>query len=98
SGRFPGACLRTILARMAEYSSRLSLNLLPAARRGLGEVRPRLRLALQRRDLVRIDADHHVVDVVVDLREPVARARRDDHDVAGLDLVGDAVADIGAVV
>ena len=45
------------------------------SRRGLGQVFLRLRFALERRDLVGIDADHQVVDVVVDLREPVCRCR-----------------------
>ncbi len=58
----------------------------------------RLRLALQRRDFVGIDPHHQVVDVVVDLREPVAGAGRNHDDVAGLDLIGDAVANLGAVV
>ena len=66
--------------------------------RRLRQILLRLRLALERRDLVGIDPHHQVVDVVVDLREPVAGAGRDHHDVAGLDLVGDAVADFRAVV
>src|SRR5690349_208160 len=45
-------------------------------RRGLREVGLRLGLALQRRNLVRIDPDHQVADVIVDLREPMTGARR----------------------
>src|SRR5258705_11644649 len=66
--------------------------------RGFRQVIPGLRLALQRRDLVRIDANHQVADVIVDPGEPVARACRNDDDVARLDLVRDAVADVRTVV
>src|SRR5882672_12418800 len=57
-----------------------------------------LRLALQRRDFVRIDTNHQVADVIVDLGEPVPRARRNDDDVSGLDLVHDGVAYVRTVV
>ena len=36
--------------------------------------------------------------MIVDFREPVASARRDDDDVAGLDLMRDTVANVGTVV
>src|SRR5881396_3060270 len=62
------------------------------------QVIPGLRLALERRDFVRIEANHQVADVIVDLREPVAGARRNDDDVSGLDLVRDAVAYVRTVV
>src|SRR5438552_14908147 len=66
--------------------------------RGFRQVISGLRLALQRRDFVRIDANHQVADVIVDPGEPVARARRNDDDVSRLDLVRDAVADVRTVV
>src|SRR5437773_3419264 len=66
--------------------------------RGFRQVIPGLRLALQRRDFVRIDANHQVADVIVDLGEPVAGARRNDDDVSRLDLVRDAVAYVRTIV
>src|SRR5437899_8366310 len=42
---------------------------------------PYTTLFRSRRDLVGIDPHHQVVDVIVDLREPVARARRNHDDV-----------------
>src|SRR5205823_15125102 len=44
------------------------------ARSRLAQVVLRLRLALQRRNLVGIDPNHEIGDVVVDLGEPVARS------------------------
>src|SRR5215204_108942 len=60
-------------------------------RRWFTQVLPGLRLALERRDLVGIYADHQIIDVVVDLRKPVASAGRNHHDVARLDVVRHAV-------
>ena len=65
----------------------------PSLFRGwLREIRLRRGLVLDRRDLVRVDPHHQVVDVIVDLREPVARARRDHDDVAWFEVQGHAVA------
>jgi hypothetical protein len=61
---------------------------------GLREIRLRRGLVLDRRDLVRVDPHHQVVDVIVDLREPVARARRDHDDVPWFEVQGHAVADL----
>jgi hypothetical protein len=55
-------------------------------------------LALQRRDFVRVDPHHQIVDVILDPGEPVTGAGGNDDDVAGLDLAGDAVANIGPVI
>src|SRR6266481_8491517 len=66
--------------------------------RGIRQVIPGLRLALERRDFVRIDANHQVADVIVDPGEPVARSRRNYDDVSRLDLVRDAVANVRTVV
>src|SRR5436190_24394499 len=63
---------------LSEQSTLLS------SRRRLAQVLLRLRLVLERRDLVGIDANHQVVDVVLDLREPVARTCRNDDDITGL--------------
>src|SRR5688572_19827587 len=40
----------------------------------LAQVRFRLLLALERGHLVRVEADHQIVDVIVNFLEPVARA------------------------
>src|SRR5207253_7793396 len=53
----------------------------------LAQIFLRLRLALERRNLVGIDANHEIRDVIVDLGEPVAGARRNHDHVAGLDVV-----------
>src|SRR5260370_42657131 len=66
--------------------------------RGFRQVIPGLRLALERRDFVRIDANHQVADVIVDPGEPVARSRGNYDDVSRLDLVRDAVANVRTVV
>src|SRR5678816_4594538 len=50
------------------------------------------------RHLVRIDAYHQIVNVIVDLREPVAGSGRNHHDVAHLQVVALAVADRRSVV
>jgi hypothetical protein len=55
-------------------------------RRRLRQILHRLRFTPERRHLVRVDPDHEIVDVVVDFREPVAGACRNDDDVARLDL------------
>src|SRR5438132_1239508 len=49
---------------------------------------PRLSLALQRNHLVRIESDHHIRDVVIDLREPVSGPGRNDNHVARVKLMG----------
>ena len=60
----------------------------------LRQVLLRLRLTLKRRDLIWIDANHQVVDMIVDLGEPMSRTRRDDQHVSGLKLIGHSVADV----
>ena len=70
--------------------------LAPACTRDPTELRQvglRRRFVLQRHDLVGIDADHDVGDLIVDLREQVAGACRNDDRVAGLQLMRHAVAD-----
>src|SRR5205823_801310 len=64
----------------------------------LAQIFLRLRLALERRNLVGIDANHEIRDVIVDLGEPVAGARRNHDHVASLDVVRHAVLDVRSVV
>src|SRR5688572_19512715 len=53
----------------------------------------RIRLGLRRCHLVGVEADHQVGDVIVDLREAMARAGGDDHDIALLQVMEDPVVD-----
>src|SRR5262245_12755432 len=85
----------TRLVRMSRMRLSITVLLLRPARRR--QIRLRFGLALERRHFVGIDAHHQVVDVIVDLREPVAGARRNHDDVAGFEIVGGAVADRAAV-
>src|SRR5687768_15399413 len=64
----------------------------------LRQVFPRLRFAPERRDLVRVDPHHQVVDVIVDSGEPVTGSGGNDDDVTGLQVVGDAVSNLRTVV
>ncbi len=60
----------------------------------LFQIRPRRCFVPERRHLVGIDAHHDVIDVIVDLGEPVPGAGRDDDYVSGLELIADAVSDV----
>src|SRR5262245_15911550 len=71
--------------------------LLPARCR-LGQVLLRLRLTLQWRYLVRIEADHQVIDVIVDLGEQMARTRRNHNDVSRFQVVSHAVTYLRPIV
>ena len=75
--------------RCADFFSEVAL----AGRIGGGQMRPGLCLAFQGNDLVRIDAHHQVSDVIIDFREPVTRACRNDDHVAGVELVGFRILD-----
>src|ERR1043165_1256044 len=55
-------------------------------------------LVSDRRHLVRIDADHQIVNVIVNLREPVSGTGGNDDDVASLEVVALPVDDLRAVV
>src|SRR5215468_10214788 len=55
------------------------------------QIRLRRRFVPDWRHLVGIDAHHQVVDVIVDLGEPMPGAGWDDDHVAGLELVGCAI-------
>src|SRR4029077_15992521 len=61
---------------------------LPAA----GQIGLRGRLILMRSNLIGINAHHEVGDVVINFSEPVPGARRNNDHVAGLELIGDAIA------
>src|ERR1700730_7054221 len=50
-----------------------------------------------RSNLIGIDAHHEVGDVIVDLGKPMPGAGGNNHDVTGLELVGDAIANRGGV-
>src|SRR6185503_2227943 len=73
-------------------------DLLIASWSGFREVRLGRRFVFDGRHFVGVDPHHQVVDVVVDLLEPVAGAGWNHHDVARLEVVAFTVADVRAVV
>src|SRR5262245_52875428 len=68
------------------------------ARCRLRQVLFRLRLAFERSNLVRVVSDHQIVDVVVDLCEPVACTGWDDDYISGLQFIRHTIPNIRPVI
>jgi len=62
------------------------------------QIAARFPFVLQRCHLVGIDANHKVIDMVINPREPVSCTGRNNNDVAGLELIALSIANRRGII